>query len=143
MVALADVFGVHRFIAGGFGLSLLLAPDAVNNAFDASRQLPVEEKVTLQSWACFMIIVALVVHSARGFPDEAQRSVGQALLAGMVLINILYGLTLLRLESGGYKTGVAATGSVFFGLMLAYGFALRSSATRRMKVGRLNAERHG
>jgi hypothetical protein len=122
---LRSVFLIHRFVAGGFGLSLLLAPEAVNQGFDPDRVMPLEEKLTLQSWACFMIIVALVVHHAANFPLAAQISVARSVLVGLVCLSILYIHELVQSDrTPEYQTGVAVTGSVFFVLTAAYSVAL-------------------
>jgi hypothetical protein len=123
---LRSVFLVHRFVAGGFGLSLLLAPEAVNQGFDHDRVMTAEEKLATQSWACFMIIVALVAHHAANFPLEAQLSVAQSVLVGLVCISILYIHELLVQTDSTpeYQTGVAITGSIFYVLTAAYSIAL-------------------
>ena len=87
---LASVFKVHRFIAGGFGLSLLLAPEAVNKAMIPGRAMPTEERLTLQSWAAFMIGVAGIAHAAPSFPRAAQRAVGKSLFACFAIESVLY-----------------------------------------------------
>ena len=123
---LSTVFSVHRFIAGGFGLSLLLAPDAVNAAM-TSREMPTEERLTLQSWACFMIGVAGIAHYAPTFPAEAQRAVAKSLLLCFVLESLLYTKALLldlKEAEAGYRAGFGLTGSIFAGLAIAYGTAL-------------------
>jgi hypothetical protein len=122
---LRSVFLVHRFIAGGFGLSLLLAPDAVNQGFDPNRVMLLEEKLAVKSWACFMIVVARVVHHAANFPLEAQLSVARSILVGFVCISILYIHELVQSDrTAEYQTGVAITGSLFFVLTAAYSIAL-------------------
>ena len=124
---LALVFKVHRFVAGGFGLSLLLAPEAVNKAFAPDRNMPVEEKLTLQSWAAFMIGVAGIVHAAINFPPAAQRSVAKSLLACFVIESMVYAKALANDIASApldYKIGFASTGAVFLALALAYGIAL-------------------
>jgi hypothetical protein len=124
-VMLRSVFLVHRFVAGGFGLSMLLAPEAVNRSFDPDRVMPLEEKLALQSWSCFMIIVALVVHHAANFPLEAQLSVARSVLVGLVCISILYMHDLIQSDwTTRYQVGVAITGSLFFALTAAYSIAL-------------------
>lgn len=125
---LRTIFLTHRFVAGGFGLSLLLAPEAVNKGIDPGRDLSIEELLTLKSWACFMIIVALVVHQATNFPLEAQISVARSILVGFICLSILYINELYELvqsdKSPDYLAGVAATGSVFFVFAVAYSIAL-------------------
>jgi hypothetical protein len=132
---LRTVFLTHRFVAGGFGLSLLLAPEAVNQGFDPDRVLPLEEKLTLKSWACFMIIVALVVHHAANFPLEAQLSVARSVLVGFVCLSILYIHELHELVQSDatpeYQTGVAITGSVFFVFTAAYSIALYKDSRKK------------
>ena len=59
---LATVFRVHRFVAGGFGVLLLLLPTELNAVMSPGRVLPLEEKLTLQSWAAFMLGVAYIAH---------------------------------------------------------------------------------
>ena len=124
---LATVFSVHRFIAGGFGLSLLLAPDAVNKAMAPDRVMPTEERLTLQSWAAFMIAVAGVAHAALSFPPTAQRAVGKSLFACFAIESALYAKALavdLADHKSEYRIGFASTGVIFLGLAVAYGAAL-------------------
>jgi hypothetical protein len=125
---LRSVFLTHRFIAGGFGLSMLLAPVAVNKGIDPNRDMSIEELISLKSWACFMIIVALVVHHAANFPLEAQLSVARSMLVGFVLLTILYINEVHELGqsdlSPEYQAGVAATGGTFFLIAIAYAIAL-------------------
>jgi hypothetical protein len=125
---LRSVFLTHRFIAGGFGLSMLFAPEAVNKGFDPNRNLSYEELITLKSWACFMIIVALVVHHAANFPLEAQLSVARSMLVGFVCLSFLYTHELYELaqsdKSPEYQAGVAVTGFTFFLIAVAYSIAL-------------------
>jgi hypothetical protein len=132
---LRSVFLTHRFIAGGFGLSMLFAPEAVNTGFDPNRDLPFEELIALKSWACFMFIVALVVHHAANFPLEAQLSVGRSMLVGFVCLSFLYTHELYEIGQGDkspeYQTGVAATGSVFFLLAIAYSIALYKDSRKK------------
>eukprot|EP00957_Ditylum_brightwellii_P003592 272096-Ditylum_brightwellii.AAC.1 len=52
----------------------------------------------MQSWGCFVIAVAGIVHAARHFPREAQESVGKALLLCFSLCNVVYGLALVTEE---------------------------------------------
>ena len=70
---LATVFRVHRFVAGGFGLCLLLLPTEFNAAMSPGRVLPVEEKLTLQSWAAFMLAVAYLPTPRPRFPYLRRR----------------------------------------------------------------------
>ena len=122
---LRSVYLIHRFVAGGLGLSLLLAPDAVNQGFDPDRVMPLEEKLVTRFWACFMIVIALVVHYAANFPLEAQLSVARSVLVGFVCISILYIHELVHSDrTPEYLMGVAITGSVFFVLTAAYSVAL-------------------
>ena len=92
---LTSVFKVHRFVAGGFGLFLLLAPDAMSAAMAPNRMMPTEERLTLQSWAGFMIAVALIVNAALSFPLAAQQAVARSLLACFCIESILYGKALV------------------------------------------------
>lgn len=128
--ALATIFRLHRFVAGGFGLGLLLAPTEINAAFrlDGSS-LPLGERMALQSWGCFIIAVAYIVHEAINFPLAAQKSIARALVLCFSLINILYTYMILfaDLETQ-YAAGVAATGVVFFVLLVAYCWSLSSSS---------------
>jgi uncharacterized membrane protein len=122
---LRSVFLLHRFVAGGFGILMLLAPEAVNRSFDPDRVMPLEEKLALQSWSCFMIIVALVVHHAANFPLEAQLSVARSVLVGLICISILYMHNLVKSDgTASYQMGVAVTGSIFCALTAAYSIAL-------------------
>eukprot|EP00930_Biecheleria_cincta_P086961 TRINITY_DN76218_c0_g1_i1.p1 TRINITY_DN76218_c0_g1~~TRINITY_DN76218_c0_g1_i1.p1 ORF type:complete len:130 (-),score=9.47 TRINITY_DN76218_c0_g1_i1:90-479(-) len=121
---LPSVFRVHRFIAGGFGISLLLSPESVNNAF-GDRALPIEEKFTLRSWAAFMIGIALIVNRAITYPAQIQRDIGIAVFSCVAIESVLYGYTCATLDAtDDYLKGVKATGCVFLGLTLAYGAAL-------------------
>lgn len=124
---LAAIFKVHRFIAGGFGLSLLLAPEAVNSAMAPSRTMPTEERLTLQSWAAFMIAVAGIVHTAPSFPPPVQRSIAKSLLLCFIIESVLYTKALavdLRDHTPEYRAGFALTGGIFCLLAVAYGVAL-------------------
>ena len=124
---LASVFKVHRFVAGGFGLSLLLAPDAVNKAMAPSRTMPTEERLTLQSWVAFMLAVAGIAHAAPSFPAASQRAIAKSLLGCFVIETLLYGKALavdLRDFPLDYKVGFGSTGAVFLSLAVAYGVAL-------------------
>ena len=136
---LTTVFKVHRFIAGGFGLSLLFAPDAVNEAMVPGRIMPTVERLTLQSWACFMIGVAGIVHAAPSFPLEAQRAVAKSLLACFCLESVLYTKALvvdLKDSSDSYKIGFGSTGAIFLGLLGAFwGAILGPSLTIRGSLG--------
>eukprot|EP00931_Biecheleriopsis_adriatica_P026250 TRINITY_DN15994_c0_g2_i1.p1 TRINITY_DN15994_c0_g2~~TRINITY_DN15994_c0_g2_i1.p1 ORF type:complete len:132 (+),score=16.27 TRINITY_DN15994_c0_g2_i1:81-476(+) len=121
---LTRVFRVHRFVAGGFGLSLLLVPDAVNSAF-GERELPEEEKFTLRSWAAFMIAIALIVNRAISYPASIQRDIGIAVLVCVSIESILYAYTYATLNaSDSYLQGVLVTGGVFTALAVAYSIAL-------------------
>jgi hypothetical protein len=53
---LHSLYLIHRFVAGGCGLLILLAPEAANQVVDPDREMPLEEKLALQSWGCFVII---------------------------------------------------------------------------------------
>jgi hypothetical protein len=127
-IMLRSVFLAHRFLAGGFGLSMLLAPEVIYKGFDPNRIMPIEELITLKSWACFMIIVALVVHHAANFPLLAQLQVARSMLVGFVLITIIYIKAVYELGqsdmSRRYMEGVAATGATFFTIAAAYAIAL-------------------
>jgi len=130
---LTTVFKIHRFVAGGFGLSLLLAPDQVDKAMNPSRVMPTEERLTLQSWAAFMLAVAGIVHAAPSFPPAAQRSVAKSLLLCFVVEIVLYVKALavdLRDHSPESRAGFAATGAVFGALAVAYGVALAQPAAK-------------
>ena len=87
-----------------------------------------EEKFSLQSWGAFCIAVAAIVHFARSFPKEAQRSIAWAMLLCFSLETGLYAFTISKLDEQQvdetYKHGVMATGSVFAGLFVAYAGAL-------------------
>ena len=135
MPFLTSIFKVHRFVAGGFGLSLLLAPDAVNEAFAKGRIMPTEERLTLQSWACFMVGIAGIVHCAASFPVDAQRGVAKSLLVCFVSITVLYGKALmvdLKDAAADYRLGFGFTGSIFAVLAVAYGVALMRPAGRKV-----------
>lgn len=124
---LTTVFKIHRFVAGGFGLTLLLAPTAVNEAMAPNRIMPTEERLTLQSWAAFMIAVAGIVHAAPSFPPSAQRAVAKSLLACFTIESILYTKALaVDLASAplDYKIGFGSTGAILLVLAIAYGVAL-------------------
>eukprot|EP00290_Baffinella_frigidus_P058335 CAMPEP_0180355356 /NCGR_PEP_ID=MMETSP0989-20121125/8732_1 /TAXON_ID=697907 /ORGANISM="non described non described, Strain CCMP2293" /LENGTH=132 /DNA_ID=CAMNT_0022345287 /DNA_START=107 /DNA_END=505 /DNA_ORIENTATION=- len=119
---LSGVFSVHRFIAGGFGLFLLVVPQVLVIAEYVST---FGENFALQSWGCFILGVAMIVNSARAFPPPAQRAVGQALFTTMALLTGLYAYKLATAEmTPEYRAGVWATGSVFAALLVAYGWAL-------------------
>ena len=128
MSPLSTVFKVHRWIAGGFGLTLLLLPDAMSSAFRPAFVLPAGERLAYQSWGCFLLAVAYIVHAAPSFPLEAQRSVATGLLACFALITILYGYTVAAVTLDlDFVMGIAATGSVFAALLFAYAWALTMS----------------
>ena len=131
---LTSVFKVHRFVAGGFGLFLLLAPDAMNAAMAPNRMMPTEERLTLQSWAGFMIAVALIVNAALSFPLAAQQAVARSLLACFCIESILYGKALvidLADAPLDYKIGFGSTGAIFLALAVAYAIALVLSSPLR------------
>lgn len=134
---LRSVFLTHRFIAGGFGLSMLFAPEAVNKGIDPNRVMSYEELITLKSWACFMIIVALVAHHAANFPLEIQLSVGRSMLVGFVCLSFLYTHEIHELsqsdKSSEYMAGVAATGFTFFLIAVAYAIALYKDSRKELK----------
>lgn len=125
---LTKVFNFHRFVAGGFGSTILFAPRAFNGAFRA-EEMPFGEKLALQSWGCFIIAVAGIAHAARAFPGEAQRSVGISLFTCFVLLDVLYGHALATEEMDEkYKQGFIAVGSVFVALTFAYAWGLAEVA---------------
>ena len=131
---LSSVFRIHRVIAGGFGMSLLLAPEAVNKAMAPSRTMPTEERLTLQSWAAFMLAVAGIAHAAPTFPPDAQRSVAKALLGCFVVESLLYTKALLvdlRDHPADFRIGFGATGGIFIGLAVAYAAALAQPLAKR------------
>ena len=130
---LSSVFKVHRFVAGGFGLSLLLAPNAVNEAMVPHRVMPTEERLTIQSWAAFMIGVAGIVHCAPSFPPAAQRAIAKSLFACFTIESMLYAKALvvdLKSAALDYKVGFGSTGAIFLGLAVAYGAALLQPLTK-------------
>ena len=125
--SLTQVFGVHRFIAGGFGVLLLVAPVPLGQLFSPSQTLQHGEMLALQSWGCFIIAVALIAHSARAFPAAAQQAVGRALVVCFALLVALYARAVLAWEMDVVgRRGVMVTGATFAGLALAYGCALAS-----------------
>ena len=124
---LATVFRVHRFVAGGFGLCLLLLPTEFNAAMSPGRVLPVEEKLTLQSWAAFMLGVAYIAHAAPSLPLSAQTAIARGLALCFMIETILYGYYaafMLASKSPEYRVGVVCTGSIFAVLWVAYSAAL-------------------
>ena len=99
--------------AAAAGGHLLLAPQAVNEAMAPSRIMPTEERLTLQSWACFMIAVAGIAHAAISFPAAAQRAIAKALFVCFTLESILYAKALavdLASHPLDYKVGFGSTG---------------------------------
>eukprot|EP00563_Minutocellus_polymorphus_P002244 CAMPEP_0181027636 /NCGR_PEP_ID=MMETSP1070-20121207/4264_1 /TAXON_ID=265543 /ORGANISM="Minutocellus polymorphus, Strain NH13" /LENGTH=141 /DNA_ID=CAMNT_0023104879 /DNA_START=37 /DNA_END=462 /DNA_ORIENTATION=- len=131
MTKLATVFGIHRFVAGGFGLTLLLAPEAMNAAYRSDGdELPFGEKFALQSWGCFVIAVAGIVHAARRFPPDAQRAVGASLLTCFLLLDGLYAAVLLTNKDmdDKYREGCAITGAIFAALSALYAWGMVGTA---------------
>ena len=124
---LATIFRVHRFVAGGFGLCLLFLPAELYAAMSPGRVLPVEEKLTLQSWAAFMLAVAYIAHAAPSLPLSAQTAVARGLALCFMIETILYGYYAafgLASSSPEYRVGVICTGSIFAVLWVAYSTAL-------------------
>ena len=124
---LATVFRVHRFVAGGFGVLLLLLPTELNAAMSPGRVLPLEEKLTLQSWAAFMLGVAYIAHAAPSLPLSAQTAIARGLALCCMVETVLYGYYAafgLASSSPEYRVGVICTGSVFVVLWAAYSAAL-------------------
>ena len=124
---LATVFRVHRFVAGGFGVLLLLLPTELNAVMSPGRVLPLEEKLTLQSWAAFMLGVAYIAHSAPSLPLSAQTAIARGLALCFMIETVLYGYYAafgLASSSPEYRVGVICTGSIFVVLWAAYSAAL-------------------
>ena len=94
--------------------------------------------MTLQSWGCFIIAVAAIVHQARNFDSlEAQRGIARGLVLCFSLLALLYASILLLhfleihfycygVMGEEYMAGVAATGSVFAFLLVLYLWGLNS-----------------
>jgi hypothetical protein len=129
---LRSVFLAHRLVAGGCGILVLLAPEAANQAVDPDRVMPLEEKLALQSWGCFVIIVALVVHHAANFPLQAQLSVARSVLVGLVCISILYAYEIVKSDrTSEYQTFMAIGGSIIFPVLTAaYSIALYTDSRK-------------
>ena len=124
---LATVFLVHRFVAGGFGVLLLLLPTELNAVMSPGRVLPLEEKLTLQSWAAFMLGVAYIAHQAPSLPLSAQTAIARGLALCFMIETVLYGYYAafgLASSSPEYRVGVICTGSIFVVLWAAYSAAL-------------------
>ena len=124
---LTTVFRVHRFVAGGFGVLLLLLPTELNAVMSPGRVLPLEEKLTLQSWAAFMLGVAYIAHAAPSLPLSAQTAIARGLALCFMIETVLYGYYAafgLASSSPEYRVGVICTGSIFVVLWAAYSAAL-------------------
>ena len=118
------MFKVHQFVAGGFGVALLVDPSAVLGVFGESS-LPFGEAFALRSWGCFVLAVAGVAHAAPKFPLSAQRSIGRSLAGCFGLLTGLYTHAVATANlSGAYRAGIAATGTIFAALFVAYSGAL-------------------
>lgn len=125
MYTLTSVFAVHRFIAGPFGVCLLVFPTALNNAMAMGRHLPAEEKFCLQNWGCFCLAVGYIAHAAKDFELKAQREIAKGMLLCFSCATGLYALTLSSGTLGpSYVRGSMATGAIFLGLLVAYGGGL-------------------
>ena len=130
-MALATVFGIHRWIAGGFGVCLLGSPAAMGQLFSPSQPLGAStsqslaqgEVLALRSWGCFILAVAGIVHAAPAFPIAAQRAVGRSLAGCFGLLTGVYAHGVLG-AGGAQRGGVAATGATFAALFVAYSWAL-------------------
>jgi hypothetical protein len=126
-MALATVFGIHRWIAGGFGVCLLGSPAAMGQLFSPSQSLAQGEVLALRSWGCFILAVAGIAHSAPAFPIAAQRAVGRSLAGCFGLLTVVYAHGVLAAD-GAQRSGVAATGATFAALFVAYAWALRQDS---------------
>ena len=83
------------------------------------------EAFALRSWGCFVLAVAGIVHAAPYFPLTAQRRIGASLAGCFLLLTGLYGHAVLAMDfDPAYRVGIAGTGSVFAGLLVAYAGAL-------------------
>ena len=90
-----------------------------------SRSTRSGEAFALRSWGCFVLAVAGIVHAAPYFPLTAQRRIGASLAGCFLLLTGLYGHAVLAMDfDPAYRVGIAGTGSVFAGLLVAYAGAL-------------------
>ena len=95
--------------------------------------MPYGERIALQSWGCFIIAVALIVHQAMSFSAEAQRSVGKAFVVCFGILTVLYShaLVFVAMPSVAFWRGVAAAGFCFISLFVAYAWALVATPPKR------------
>lgn len=126
MTFLSKVFNVHRFIAAFFGIILLFVPEQTNEIITPGRFMGLEEKFTVQSWACFMLGVAYIAHCAPSFEPRAQRAVAKGLALCFFCESTLYLYTLgtVKVDQTWFN-GIAAIGTIFFLLFAAYSTGLR------------------
>jgi hypothetical protein len=126
MTFLSTVFNIHRFVAGGFGVLLLFFPEMTSDMITPGRPMALEEKFSLQSWACFMLGVAYIAHCAPSFEPRAQRAVAKGLALCFFCESSLYLYTLgtVKVDQAWFN-GTAAIGIIFFLLFAAYLTGLR------------------
>ena len=82
----------------------------------------------LRSWGCFVLAFAGITHVAPSFPGAAQQSLGASMAGCFLLLTLLYGHAIgtyvLAADTSevppAYRVGIAATGSVFAALFVAY-----------------------
>ena len=106
---------------------LLLLPTELNAGMSPGRVLPLEEKLTLQSWAAFMLGVGYIAHAAPSLPLSAQTAIARGLALCFMIETVLYGYYAafgLASSSPEYRVGVICTGSIFVVLWAAYSAAL-------------------
>ena len=127
---LSLVFTIHRFIAGGFGCILYFAPEYLHyEGFGRTENLPLGEKIALQSWGAFVIAVAIIVHFAQFFEYTAQLAIGFALTICFLLLVIKYIIIVIAPTNQAnmppeYLNGIITTGGIFFALLLLYVWGL-------------------
>eukprot|EP00457_Paulinella_chromatophora_P017024 gb/GEZN01017961.1/.p1 GENE.gb/GEZN01017961.1/~~gb/GEZN01017961.1/.p1 ORF type:complete len:178 (-),score=6.32 gb/GEZN01017961.1/:227-760(-) len=128
---LSLVFRVQSWFSLFLGAALLMFPGTLFQYIGIHTPLIAPFKLTLQSWACFVLALSMIVHVSVEVPVEFRRSIGYCLLFSFGLLTFVYGQCLYRNGlsqwSGNldeYRIPIAATGACFASLFLSYFFVL-------------------
>eukprot|EP00808_Paulinella_micropora_P024735 g34220.t1 len=134
---LSCVFRLQRWFSLALGAALLMFPEWLFRTIGVTTPLIAPFKLALQSWACFILALSMIVHCAIDVPPEARRSIGYCLLIAFGMLTSIYGDCLYEngLSPGStwkddlveYRIPIAAAGSCFALLFLCYGFVLGCS----------------
>eukprot|EP00808_Paulinella_micropora_P013001 g57504.t1 len=134
---LSKVFRLHRYIASVLGFALLAAPDRTKQAFGDEASLPFPEQLVLQSWGCFLVAIAFIVHAGPSFPAEVRLTLGRALFVCHSLLAALYGQTVVQ-ES--FRSKNLKAFGLFLFLFLAYSWALLfTNSSKKRSFSRHNS----